>query len=540
MSNLINYDYRDVINPRSMSHEEILNDLLEFIESQPESKRWRDYFQHSTGATVLELISGVGAFLRYNSMMSLRESSILTARLRSTIYGMCDLGGYPPNRSKGAVLTLTFASDSDVFWNREEPIAQIGGSVAHLVDSQQFNIGINKAEVVLGEWISLEVISETSSPFSEFKFKADGIGGESGVEKVDEIDNTYFEVWVNGEQIVWTRYVELLGLSENGSRISTNPSINTNPLEAKDKVADVLIKTLNHQISLIFGSENLGRIAKINDKIEIRYIAVDPTQINARVYRLENVVISNSRHFESKALELETPYYPEDDLLKLTTLLPSYQSAQRRMVNKNDHEVMVRSYTGMVDAKWMYGRCYTEDGNEVRGVRQEYDCSKAGQTWEGETEHCCQASIAYLFHDGHIMSREEKGRVLRYLDEFQMLGESIMFVDPKRMTLNLVCDIVVREGEDTDKITAKVKRVIDLYTFKLGLDFKIMDIVNTIHEFPEVKYMYVRMPTEDLQLFYYEYLVRGATQIRFTTNQHEIQQWDSESDGAGYAGFSGG
>ncbi|AUR83140.1 hypothetical protein NVP1031O_158 [Vibrio phage 1.031.O._10N.261.46.F8] len=499
-----------MIDPQSMTYEAILNDLFTYVQSLPDSKRWLDYFKFSEGATVMELMAGIGAFLRYNSLMTWRESSILTARLRSTIYGMADLFGYPPNREQAAKLTITFTASNDVWWDRLNPIGTIGSADISLLESTQIRRGSNTVTVVLGRWVSRTQTSDTARPFSSFDWNVTDATDESGVASVDNIDNTAVNIYVAGSLVTWTRYVEELGTGTN-----------------------VQLRTLSSQISVIFGSEDLGLPVQNGQEVMLQYIAVDKSNIDTNTYIPSEVTLLVDGSVAT-VVETVSPFYEADTLEKLVRLIPGYYSAQRRMVNRADHESILSSYPGMSSAKWVLGTCVDADGNSLNQYRNQRTCVGAGGTWTNTTEQCCTATMAYLFEDEHVVTINEQEQIFTYLDDFIMPGESIVLINPTPVQIHSKFTIVVAEGTDTRLLQLRVYAAIDLYCKKLGATFKIEDLARTIRALDGVTYLYTQQPNDDITLSESQYLIRGTTSISFTTDATSVQYLGSVSTDAGY------
>ena len=83
-----------IVNPTSIDQDEILDDIIAWLRSRPDNEKWLDYFAGSYGATLMELLSGLGAFYSYQSLSARRESNLLTARLESSIRGIAYTLGY--------------------------------------------------------------------------------------------------------------------------------------------------------------------------------------------------------------------------------------------------------------------------------------------------------------------------------------------------------------------------------------------------------------------------------------------------------------
>lgn len=503
-------DTKYVVDPSSMTFEAILNDLVDYVSTLPDSKKWLDYFKFSEGATLMELMAGIASFLRYHALMTDRESSPLTARLKSSIYGMADLFGYPVNRSQAPVLQLVINSEVDDFLGRDDPIATLAGQPVSLLKSQQINRGINTVDVAIGRWVTKEATSNSARSFAEFKWRVDSSIDDFLIEDIDQVDNNLVEITVNDQLVSWTRYVESLGVD-----------------------ADVILKTLAYSISIMFGGENIGRTIANNDVVRLKYFAVAGSGLSRAKYDLENLSFDRDGMVINK-LTIVTPYYPSDSLQKIVRLLPGYFAAQRRMLNRDDHAAMLMSYPGIISAKWVYGTC-TVDGTVDMEKRTEAECKLVQGSWTDAANQCCTATMAYLFDDEHKADVAEEERIFQYLDPFNIGGESIELIKGKPVMLTLRGSIVILDGYDADDITTKIKATIDLFCRQLGINFKLQDLETRIRAIDGVKYVYLNAPVRDLRLGNDRYLKRGVMQIKFTNDESQIQYVGQQDINAGFS-----
>lgn len=317
-----------LISPSAVSYNEILDDIVQFVDSQPDAKKWRDFFAGGNGLTFLELCAGLSTFLNYNALATRRESYLYTAKLRRSIYGIADTLGYPINRKTASRLTLTVnnISGSNIFWERTDVLGFLSGRPLSLIDTFTFPPGTSTVDVIAGEWASDSQTSTTDADYATISF--DLLDTD-----IDQIDNELLELYIDNAQIEYSRFVEDI-----------------------DKGL-VIQKSLLDRIDMLFGSSSLGRKISPNQNIEIRYVVVaeDPITPNQSLLPA-NVSMSDNR-FTVSSLTLVTPTYPEDSIEKVVALAPGYFTTRRRMVTDFDHESIAKSYTGIIDAKFHPGQC---------------------------------------------------------------------------------------------------------------------------------------------------------------------------------------
>jgi hypothetical protein len=102
-----------MINPTSVSYEEIKKDLENYIQQLSETdSSWKDFFETSTGQVLLELLAGFGAFLLYKTYVARREAYLHQAQLLSSAISIAEGLSYPAYRGIPPKLILSITPDS--------------------------------------------------------------------------------------------------------------------------------------------------------------------------------------------------------------------------------------------------------------------------------------------------------------------------------------------------------------------------------------------------------------------------------------------
>jgi hypothetical protein len=96
-----------IIDPKSVSFKEIREDLLSYIESQPDSDKWSIFFQSTAGSNIVDFLSGLAAFLKMEVITARRENFIQFSKNRSSIIGHGQALGYSAYRGRNKRLSVT-------------------------------------------------------------------------------------------------------------------------------------------------------------------------------------------------------------------------------------------------------------------------------------------------------------------------------------------------------------------------------------------------------------------------------------------------
>ncbi|QJT70947.1 hypothetical protein GR7B_00149 [Vibrio phage vB_VcorM_GR7B] len=465
-----------ILDPTTVSRLSIQQQLDTFLAGTADADKWKDYFALGAGTTIKELLAVIGAFLKYNSLTALRENSILTAKLKSVIYGIADTLGYPINRSLAPRFKLGINVTVATYWDRTTPLGYINGQAISLETSQLIPVGAQTLNVVLGNWVTSSKVVDNGADFASIDF---------ALADIDLVDNELLEVYVNSSPAANSR---------NAEDIYTG---------------SLIIKTLIDSLSLLSGNALIGRNIGVGDTVEIRYLQLDANQLtDTSTYVVGNVNLANSG-MTATTLEVVRPYAQPDSLDKIVALAPAYHSTARRMVTIADHIAIVKSYVGMRDASWHGGLCSDET------YRTQATCEAAGETWTSGKVGCCLVGMSYLFEDEHHFGSDEEVTMLDYLENYRLPPGGILFRDPEPVLVHPEITIVIQTGADTSAIETSIKNYIATITHKLSGRFIVGDLSKHIDTISGVVRKYIQKPTADNQLVFYKYFKLGNLSLNF-------------------------
>lgn len=509
-----------MIKYSSVNYETIKQDLISYVKSKPYYDAWKDFYESGSGTTLIQLMSGLGTFLSFHSMAARRESNLFYARLRSSVYGIADLLGYPVNRRSAAILNLTIEwtgtdyqfhlFDPDFFDPDNSPVQfqydmmyegnSLGTTKSYPItftNDTTVNLGSNYytqdtgVQAIVGTWKRyIHKVSESKN-FYEIPIV---------VEDIDNIDNQYIRVYVNRVHKTTTRYVEEL---EDDSE-SDNPCI--------------LLKTLGDRVVVIFGDGVYGIKPNADDEVVIDFLQVAETD-NTELDVIENISITgeNLVYATVSGATLYHPQYSADSLLKITRVAPGYFASKRRMVTLEDHEYVVMSQPGIISAK------------------------AVKSTDESE---CCTCLIAYLYDDLHVMDETEETSMLAALDDHRIQGEQIILVDPVPVYVYIQMTVVVYSGANTAEIEADtVEYITNNMVRRLGGSFKVGEILYTVNNMANVRRAYIHAPAYDYDLMasspqkywkYFTIIPQGGGGIDMTFSFRDTGQYSYGDIAGGY------
>lgn len=176
-----------VVDPSSVSRDAILADLKAYLDSVPDSDKWKDFFKSSTGETVLELIAGFGAFLTYNAISARREAFWQNAVNRSSVIGGAQSLGYSSFRGRNAVLNLNITPVVTGVIDKYAIVGSIGDQDLILLEDTIVNTGTPTTMVVVVGTLQSESITVNTNGLASFRFTTDGVSEDFRV-KLNDVE----------------------------------------------------------------------------------------------------------------------------------------------------------------------------------------------------------------------------------------------------------------------------------------------------------------------------------------------------------------
>lgn len=300
-----------IVSNQLMSFESIKADLVNFVKTLDDyDVKWKDFYEGGAGTTLIQLISGVGAFLSYQAVMSRRESYLETAKLKSSVYGIANALSYPINRESAPVLKLTVSSSSTFTIDHEQSFGMYKKYPLSTISDKLVVSGSNVINCVIGEWKRFEVTSSLTKAFTFLVIE-------------DLVDNDHVELFINGSLVELTKYAEEL-----------NPG-------------NVLIKTFQYGVLLVFGDGSVGKLLSTSDVVSFRYVQVQSVT-GVRSVDVNDIKLNFTT--TSIVAESTTPGYAEDSLDKISVIASGYYTAKRRLITLSDHVFVAKGFQGIISA----------------------------------------------------------------------------------------------------------------------------------------------------------------------------------------------
>ena len=428
-----------IINPASITERQILADLEAWLESRPDGEGWDSAFSGSNGRTLLELIAGSGSFLSYQARTSRREANAMTAKLLSSVLAIAFTFGYPVNRRRAARLQVTVTNTrtagdplgDTVNLSRVPELGHAGTPPrpVSILETGLTDLKPGESTVLIcavGSWVTVSPDPSASADFAEISINPPA--GRS-VMDIDNAAVTLTDV-SDSANVPLTRYLELID----------------------DSPPSVLVKTHPTSLVFLFGTRS-GDGSDFGVRAEGRMFKVEylllPPQLGSDLDVFG--VFAPDQGGPWRGLRVDDvrpvagqPELPADDLQKIGRVVPGYFAAKRRMVTPSDHQAIILSHGGILDAALESGTCTSSEGEPLaeESIFSQDQCSAAGGVWRTRSLSVgCVSVVSYI-----RASTERPGEPLRYADGDDIpVGSSIG--DPQRLGDNgeLALEAYLRE-----------------------------------------------------------------------------------------------
>lgn len=184
-----------IINPKSVSFKEIREDLATYLNSQPDSSQWSLFMQSNAGSNILDLMAGLGAFLKMETITARRENFIQFAQNRSSVIGHAQFLGYSSYRGRNKVLKLTIVPSRTEVLYKYSYIGVVRDRYLIVANDTVVNAGVPvSVEVIVGE-VHEETKIAPNTALNSFRFKTAGVSQDC-------------RIYIDNLEIEWSDSVE--------------------------------------------------------------------------------------------------------------------------------------------------------------------------------------------------------------------------------------------------------------------------------------------------------------------------------------------
>lgn len=134
------------IDPSIVSQQELKTAIKAYVQTLPDASKWRDFYESSTGDTIINLLTSLFSMLKYDIIVARRENYLPYATLDSSIRAGAQEKGYSSFRGTNSMHRVTFIPTNTVILSEGDLFATVKG----------------RELIVMGEDIALTAGEETT------------------------------------------------------------------------------------------------------------------------------------------------------------------------------------------------------------------------------------------------------------------------------------------------------------------------------------------------------------------------------------------
>lgn len=265
-----------VINPDSVSFEQIKTDIITYLTGKPEWQKWKDFWEGSAGTTLIELMAGTLAFLQYVMSVSRRETYLQYAEKRTSSIGIARNLGYSAFRGQNVHITVKVTPTQTITFSKFDIIGSYGDYDVVALDNYILNIGVQAdIDVVIGK-LKSENITIPSDELQVFRFISESVSEDVQVLLNDSLVPTGSTI----KELLEDKYLVISNASGAVDIMYTNDSDAAYPYDTGDILKVKYIETKdvsygNDTLIFLYGTVDLETTLSIYSDFEpVREIRV--------------------------------------------------------------------------------------------------------------------------------------------------------------------------------------------------------------------------------------------------------------------------
>ena len=161
-----------IVNPLSISFENIRDDLMNYVAAKPDYDSWKDFYASGTGQTIIELAAALGAMYSYQFILGRREAYLQEAQNYSSLLGNAGTVGYSASRGNNVMGIATVIPTATMSISKWDIVGQYQEYDIVALEDAVFNNGVQSTlPVIIGDFME-QAIDVNTDKLTQFKFTA--------------------------------------------------------------------------------------------------------------------------------------------------------------------------------------------------------------------------------------------------------------------------------------------------------------------------------------------------------------------------------
>lgn len=304
-----------IISNSSVSQEQILRNINEWVKTLPNYNDIKDNLNTSTMSVIYQLLAGFSSWNFYNYQMNRAETYLSTATQDKSVYTIARQFGYNLDRGMSPVLVCTYDNVETITLKSGDVIGSYGDLDVVYFGVQRF---VEKGDVVeffVGKYSYVDkTVQNSASELLRDRLTA---------ETLNYIDNLRVYLTIDRDVYIPTKQVENFVVKGEAIDFSVSP-----------RETDIYLMDTQYK----YGLYNL----QDGTPYKIEYLETDGYSPNISVDSVE--MISGWI-----CLSISSQGTNPEPVEKLRAVAPFYYSTMRRAVTKNDYDYLSKSNSLVLD-----------------------------------------------------------------------------------------------------------------------------------------------------------------------------------------------
>jgi len=271
-----------IIDPTSVSFEQIYDDIKVYVESKPDADAWKDFYDSGTGRTFIELIAGLATFRTFVTIAQRRETFLYHALARSSNIGIAENLQYSVIRGSSPHYNFTIVPSETRLLTKYELIGTYADYDIIVLEATGITKNVSIVVPVTIGKLKTEEVSVTKDSLTVFRFSNPDVS-EDMILLLNDAEITYSRIFI---QLASDSYISISNafggvdimylntLSDASTKYGPGDTLGIKYITAIDILFDIA------EIELLYG-------AYVSMAVVSKYVPIEPLsdiKINAPIH----------------------------------------------------------------------------------------------------------------------------------------------------------------------------------------------------------------------------------------------------------------
>ena len=568
-------------NSSYLSFDAVLADLQTYLQGLDDYRSWIDFFESSTGQTMLEFMAGIGTMYNTRIDTMRREGYITEAQLQTSIYLIALALGYVPHRKTAPSFSIRMDVSEDVTLDRTDILATLSTyDVSVINDNTLIKKAIANAALTVGVDTNLVKAAGGNKAYFEdlvnSPFAGVSVDQEIKLTGANTLANdaTYTVFSVTADKVEINEDFDTAEVLLPGSVLAALGRAVTVVLGTWKTYTKTILNSVDFEWYLL-NSTNFEISSDIDSNGNLKYVFID---IDDGVTVTAQTVIQDTEEMITPTSVLVTTHFDGDvrlqfgdgilgakpgqnhivtvkalatpgQVLNVIDLSTSFTSSQAKITNIQPIAAgdMLTTGTNQEATKKVASLAPRHWASQKQGVTLK-NCdvitARFAQFQDTKTRRTpgkvCELDIVYLMDpedDGGVehqlttgVGSETEAFEGFFVAKHAMAATKNNLMAPTRKEVDFSMTVIHTTSSASATILIAIRAAIDDIFLKLGGSLFVGSLHKTILAITGVTRVYIDYPYEDKTLAFGEYFKRRNDSITFYTDATMLLEYKGDSD----------